>query len=321
METQVKTQTEQAPALDQVPLAHDRFLAVVDQEEQLAANVKDTLADKLARLEDGLLFLQKRAETFDRAHLLAIRRTEPEHWVLFKDKQGNVNAMLTAPGAPLVAEVYGIQILNPRPLDEAGNFKPEKVTGEGQLYGYRAWADARSGLTGRYVQAIEAFRASNEDFTGRSAISSTPAIVRDADLRASVFTLLLTKAVRVLGNCTRVPPAMLARAWEGTGKSVDNCRHGSGFGSSSERQTQAITPEALKAEQVKLGNEILARVGGDTDAAKKLCLEITSNPDKDFRGFDSVARLAQDWQIANAWKRLKAHPVFGDQNGHAEGGR
>ena len=80
------------------------------------------------------------------------------------------------------------------------------------------------------------------------------------------------------------------------------------------------TPADLKAEQVKLGNEILKRVGGDKTAAADLCREITSNPDKGFKGFDTLTKLTQDWQIKNAWKRLREHATFGDDAAGREAG-
>lgn len=323
-ETETKTTTaERPPSVETVPLSEARFLEVIRGEDgqdelELSRRIQDeeeSLNDKLAKMAEGMKLLEARSAMQERAHMLALRRTEPEHWVLFKDKQGNVNAMLTSPGAPLVAEVYGIQIVNPRPLDKAGNFDPEKIEGGALGYGYRCWGDGISHLTGRRVVAVEAFRASTEDFIGRAAMRSTPDIVKDADLRNSCFTLLSTKIVRILGNCTRVPPGMLTRAWEGTGKSTDACRKGSGFGGSDERTAQAVADPNAKEGAEGLWNEIIRRTGGDVDAGKKLLLEITANPDRNFTGFDSWQRLTQEWQIERAFKNLRGHRVFGDQQG------
>lgn len=81
-------------------------------------------------------------------------------------------------------------------------------------------------------------------------------------------------------------------------------------------------PADLKAEQVKLGNDVLKAAGGDKDAARQLMIDITSDEAKGFKGFDSAAKLTKTWQFEKARKKLVAHPVFGqaaDREPGAEG--
>jgi len=74
----------------------------------------------------------------------------------------------------------------------------------------------------------------------------------------------------------------------------------------------STAPADLKAEQVKLANEVLKRVGGDASMAKEVMIEITANPSKGFKGFDTASKLTHDWQISAAFKALKNHSTFGD---------
>lgn len=274
---------------------------------------ENSIVGRLTGNEEALELFERRAQMLDKARMIAIRRTSPTDWILFKDKQGMTTAMLTASGAGPVAEIYGIQISNLRPIDGEGRFKPDRIDGDANAYSLRAWCDARSAMSGRSIQSLEGTRSSNEDFIGRSAISSTPATVKDSDLRASLYTHMLTKACRILGNMVRVPPEVLDQAWEGTKKKSADCRKGSGFGSSTERTAAAVTDAATKGSADELWADILKRVGGSDEDAKALLKEITANPEKSFAGFTQIARLTQGWQIERAWTNLRAHPTFGDQ--------
>jgi hypothetical protein len=169
------------------------------------------------------------------------------------------------------------------------------------------------------MEAIEGSRSSSEDFTGRSDFTGASKLVQYNDLRTSVYTLLHTKAVRILAGLSRVPLATLEAAWKGTDKKTDNCRKGTGFGGASGRRASSVSNVDGDAKQ-KLKDEVLRRVGGDVHDAKKLTKEITSNPNpgpgkRPFAGFDDLDRCTQDWQIERAWKNLDAHPVFGKDGG------
>ena len=69
----------------------------------------------------------------------------------------------------------------------------------------------------------------------------------------------------------------------------------------------------VKAEQVKLGNEVLAKCGGNIEVAREMMKEITKGdkPGKDgrtFPGFDTASRLTKSWQIKKAFEKLDKIP-------------
>ena len=300
-------------------------LALVEasRETALTERAERSFIDRIANMENAAVIFKRRTDLIATCYLIAIGRTRPADWVLFKLPDGTVTAMLTASGAELVAEVYGVQVENLRPIDHNGIFKPERIDSPGGAYALRGVCDAWSGVNGRRAFNLEAVRRSDEDFTGRSVDADgklthdkekkTGAL--DSDLRASVLTLLRTKAVRVLCGMTRVPASDLEAAWKDSNKKLDQCRKGHGFGTSSSRTAATLAPEEIKTEVEKLRVEILKAVGGDVSAAKKLTKEITAG--KDFAGWDSVDRLTKDWQVTQAWAALKKHPLFGKANAGA----
>lgn len=292
----------------------EHALAMTDQAMAAVAS-GGGLVDQLQTLEGAAIIFDTRCRLLETCRVSAIKATQPEDWVLSKAKDGSEMGMLKASGANVVAQYWGIEIYNVRPLGPRGEFAPEEVvTAEGRTL--RAWCDARSNVTGQQRSNIEASRSSTESFVGRpanypSGDSWHGDLVAGADLRASVYTLLLSKATRVLAGLARVPKAQLALAWEGSSKTVDRCTLGSGYGSSTER-TAAKVSTADAATRDELWAEILRRTGGDVNDAKKVLKDITGNPPK-FAGFDQIERLTQDWQIEKAAKALSVHPIFGDQ--------
>lgn len=288
---------------------------VVEGELVLTRRADAPLLEVLSKLENAEALFARRASLMESFYTTALRRTRPQDWILFKDKQGNVNAMLAASGAELVAEVYGIRIFNIRPMDSRGMFAPERVEIVGGAYELRGACDAYSRVNGREAWGLEISRRSDEQFTGRSVnedgkFDFEGKSANPSDLRSAVLTGLRTKTVRVLCGMTRVPPSDLEKAWIGSPKKTDDCRKGSGFGTGKERTTNALTPDDLKAKKDALRDAILRAVGGDIAAARTLCKEITSNPPK-FGGFDSVERLTEGWMVENAAAKLAAHPTFG----------
>lgn len=308
------------------PAAVDAALlpaVVADSEAALTERAEHSVMDQLAKMEQAAAIFQRRCELLDTCHIAAIRRTRPEDWVLFRDKQSNEVAMLTGPGADLVAELYGVCIRNLRPVDDRGCFAPEKIVLGAGVYSYRATFDAFARINGRAVENMEAERRSDEDFTGRLidkdgkfAFGKDAVAALDADLRASVARLAMTKAVRILCGMSRVPRSELDRAWKDSGKTSEQCRKGSGYGTSQDRQAQgASNNTAAAGEAEALWKQILARTGGDDTEAKNVLKAITSFTGKDgkaFPGYDSWQRITSDRMLAMARKRLAEHPVYGD---------
>ncbi len=297
------------------------------EETAIARRVEDSFLRRMESIENAEVLFERRTLLLESAHRVAIRRTRPEDWVLFKDRSGAETAMLTASGADLVADVFGIQIANIRPLDTRGVFSPEKEPNPGKpgTYTLRAWCDARSSMTGREVLSLEASRRSDEDFTGRSVDADGALVTRgvgalESDLRAAVQTLLRTKAVRVLCGMTRVPVSDLAAAWKDTPKDVSKCRRGSGYGSGQQRTAETVAEEGVPAKAEALWKRILQAVGGDIDAAGQVLREITAYPAGEnsktgkkwnaFAGVKSYSELTTSRYVENAERKLKEHPLF-----------
>lgn len=293
----------------------ERLLEEVLEETRQTDRAERSFVEQLSAMADYAQIFERRTQLLETCYLVAIGRTRPEDWIVSKDLQGNVTAMLAASGAQLVAEVYPVKLSNVRPRDDRGLFDPARTEISPGVYSFRGSCDAWSRINGR-EQMVEITRRSDEDFTGRTVDADGGlTTARDkkigadeGDLRSAVLTGLLTKAVRVLCGMTRVPPGDLAKAWKGTEKKVEQCRKGHGFGSSADRNASSVTPEQIKAEVEKLRAEVTRCVGGDVGAGKKLVKEITAGPN--FAGFDSLDRITKEFQVTQAWASLKKHPLY-----------
>lgn len=303
----------------------------ISAESQLEALAERSLLDTLQKADNAALVIAKRAELMATVRQLGLRATRPEDWILTKDKAGDEIAMLAGPGADQIANLFGIQILNVRPTDARGIFQPEKIVDEKdpKRFTLRAWCDAYSRINGRWIQALEASRRSDEDFTGRSTDASGGIVFRgegalESDLRAAVQTLLRTKAVRVLAGMTRVPLAELKAA----GLDTARCRKGHGYGSGENRRAQDGAGAEVTGGAEELWKEILRRTGGDESAASQVLREITSYPAgkrKDgsaynaFAGCKSWQEINTERRVEQAKRKLAEHPQFGDQRDREPG--
>lgn len=316
----------------------DVALAPLDLEREmsLTARAEHSLVERLQRLEDAAVIFKRRNELMETCYLSAIRRTRPQDWIL-SGAGPEATGMLGASGGDLVAETYGIVIQNIRPLDDAGCFAPQRVVTGGSAYGYRAWCDAWSRVNGRSMEAIEAFRRSDEEFTGRGVDKDDGITVKsaekegalDSDLRSSVLTLLRTKAVRILCGMTRVPVSDLERAWKDTSKLTADCRKGHGFGSSAGRQAGAVAETGVREGAEELWKEILRRCNGEANAAKLVLKDLTSYPAKKdaagkeiyraFAGVESWEQITKVKGLSIAREKLKSHPMAGDREPGSEG--
>lgn len=313
-----------------VVVAGSSLLAQLDAEIALTARAEANFEARIQAMENAAIVFEHRQKILERCYLSTIGRTRPEDWILMRDRAGIEVAMLGASGADLVAESYRIQVTGTRPVNEAGEFVPQRIPVPGRegVYTLRGWFDAVSYMTERYVTSVEVSKRSDEDFTGRSVTKDGSITMRgtdavgalDSDLRASLQRLMFTKAVRILAGMTRVPRRELERAWEGTGKSTEQCRRGSGYGSGSERNAASLTPREVRAKAVELANEVTRRVGGDKAAARQLLMEITASADGAFAGFDTPDRITKDFIVQRGWERLRAHAVFGDDHTGTTGG-
>lgn len=286
----------------------------VEQEEQLAIRARDTNIARMAledpkKVEAYLTALQQGLQILGQ---VAIKSTTPYDWTKYADKQGNVICVLRDNGATTIRKWLGISITGHRghPIDVnvpgplVTREKPTAGATGGEVSIVEMWADGYCARTGERIEGVYSAVRSDQKFRGRE----TP-----QDDKASIRTYLDTKITRILSGLRKVPESVLKEAGIDTAK----CYAGSGFGTSAERQAGAVAEEGVKEQASKLREEILRRVGGDSAAAKQLCREITKGdkPGADgklFPGWDTTDRLTKAWQIENAWKKLKAHPTFGD---------
>lgn len=264
----------------------------------------DRLASEPERAMEGF---RVRAQLIEACRIGAISATSPVDWVLSKGRDDVATAMLCASGAQVVSLYFGIKVKNMRPVVD-GIFQPKKeIDPETGEVHYQCWFDAKSTVTGQEIFDVEAGRSSKEQFVGRGGLDTTSALVALSDLRLSCSTLALTKSARILGALTRLAIDVLKKA----GIDIEQCRKGHGYGTATERGAQTVASGDVKARAKKLGEDILARVSGDVEAARGLLKEISAG--KNFAGFESVERFTIAWQLDNAEAKLKAHQVFGDR--------
>lgn len=273
-----------------------------------------SLLDRLSREDNPLAKFRERKRLLEAFWVESVAMTNPEDWVLNRDREGKVEAMIAAEGARKVAQVYQIELRDLSPVVD-GMFQPSvSDLGDG-IFSLRGSATAHSaGLEQSIVVEIE--KRSDEDFTGRSVdaqghLTKSPSQRSGSwqgDLQSAVLTGLLTKAVRHLCAMGRVPVRDLEAAWKDTGKKVDDCRKGQGWGTSGERTASGLAGEEIHAQVKALSDEVMRVVGGDIDKEKALVKKITSS--KTFGGFHSLKQITKEFQVNQAWKNLKASAEY-----------
>lgn len=267
--------------------------------------------DRLAELDQGLAIM-KRMEELQRmlTHTL-IRVTEPEDWVRSKTRDGVVSAMPTRAANLKMARFIGLKLTGVDGLE----LKADPVTrGENDsIKGFEVpfrWECPKLGISGTDVSV----RWEDEDFTGRQVDSNDKLTFRgeralSSDLRASALSAALNRAVKAATGLGKVSDSLLEQAW-GPGK-LQRCQLGHGFGSAQERTAGKVADPGIAEKAEGLRSELLKRTGGDEGAAAQLLVDCTKT--EKFKGHKSTKTLTEGWQIENAWKALRVHPVFGDQ--------
>lgn len=287
---------------------------IVPSEPTEGKSIQEVTLDSLAMMEGAMQIVEKKQEMQAFFMKAAIAMTNPQDWVLNRDRDGNESAMLCAPAAEKIAILWGIEIPadSIRPRDEQGIFRPELVT-KGDERIYTGYYDAYCTLTKMHYCNMSFSRSNKEKFLGRSnALTKQGELTEDSDHKKSVRTGMLTDAVRHITGVR----GLTAENLKDHGIDITKCRKGHGYGTSTERGAQSVSSDDLRKLQNELGEEILKRVGGDKQAAQQLCEECSSWTNKEgepIKGKRSVSQLTKgDWQIRQAWKNLRAHPVFGD---------
>lgn len=189
-------------------------------------DVPVTLTELAARTNAGVEITDARHRVLDTVRTHGYQLTHPADWVLFKAPEehgGQVTAYLQDAGCDRVRDLFGIEVFNIT--------RPEKIPGNepGQFL-YVISGDGRCKLTGQTVEQMEGGRSSTDDFCRDKTGAELELAVRKA-ARAN----LDGNITRELAGMKAVPAEELARAWEGSGKKLDACRLGRGFGSRAER--------------------------------------------------------------------------------------
>lgn len=158
-----------------------------------------------------------------RHHSLSI--THEIDWVLFKGKEEDISkayGYLQDAGCDRIRDLWGVSIFNVS--------KPEKIAGSDGSFIYIITGDGRCAVTGQIVEGIEGGRSSTDDICRGVTGAELELLVRKS-ARAN----LDGNITRELTGTKSMPVSELTRAWQGTGKSVENCRQGRGFGAKHER--------------------------------------------------------------------------------------
>lgn len=300
--------------------------AEFEEEEKLAAFAAEQNLARMALLDPDKVekSLKALALVMKQMREIAISDTVGIDWTLFKDREGKEVAVLRDSGAVKVRKWLGISIFNHRHDDGTDKRGPrvwiEDVDeGDGRRKKVQivsGIADGFCSRTGEHVAGIPfAVRNEPQEFTGRKHPKTK--LSNLTDLLSSWRTGIDAKVVRVLGGVRKIPKTELARL----GVDVATAYLGHGYGSGAEREAAGAAEGGIDARRLALRNSIVRRTGGDMDSGKKLVREITSRPpnpkkkgDKGFPGVDSLERLTLGWQIDNAFRKLKAHPVFGNKS-------
>lgn len=278
---------------------------VVDETKRNAeaeARVRQDYLERQASRSDGEREFEARAKMLTRLRLLSIQHTHPQDWVVHSAPDGSMLGIPSSAACLKIAPLWGIEITNIRPKALGGEFEPEKIPkGNDGAFTLRCWADGHSRISEAAVSGVEASRDSDEEFLGRDT---------ESDHRSALYTLAMSKVVRILTGLNRVAGPVLDEAWKGQNLSTALCVKGHGFGSSADRRTQKVADVGVPEKVAELKAEVLRRVGGDMGLLKTVSKDITKGPN--FSGFDSVERIGKDWQLDQAWKGLRNHPVYGD---------
>jgi len=194
--------------------------ALATQEPQVLPARRMTVQELAAERPQAIeAFVDAMASAAKNIRRAAFALTDPEDWVLNRDKEGNEVAMLGGPGCQKIAPLLGVAVTNLRGPTGAPASEPVYENGVATIIG-----DVHSRVLGTYLEAVRAERDEAEKFTGREG--------NKGDLKSAAMTLLLSKGVRMMLGLTRVPIAVLA----GNGLDTARCRRGHGYGTSGQRQ-------------------------------------------------------------------------------------
>jgi hypothetical protein len=202
---------------------------VIQEETSLVKPSIPVTVDQLAALEDeaGLLVVERRHKIVDTLRRASISLTNPQDWLLFR-ADNRVTAFLQDSGCQRIMPLWGIEI-TPK-----GGFVETRVNDDpAGDYAITCYADAYCNVTNQMMKDIEGTRYSDEDFV--NGYHPLPPIKKKIRIQQAAVANRNGNAVRKLTGLSNVAIELIQEVWKGSGKSIDLCAHGKGFGSKQER--------------------------------------------------------------------------------------
>lgn len=196
--------------------------------------------EELANLPEGvgLEKIQNRIKIVDALRRASIALTFPQDWLLFRTPDGAVTAFCQDSGCKRFWQIWGIEI---QPTGEAERITDEKT----EDFAYKVTGNGLCRATGLFVEGIEGVRYSTEDFC-----KDLPDLKKEVRVKQAAIANRDGNIIRALAGMKSVSLELLEQVWAGSGKTVDKCSRGKGFGSKHDRAgvgTQSTSAPAAEA--------------------------------------------------------------------------
>lgn len=198
-------------------------------ENTAIALIAETVTQLANRGSEGKLVIKAREDIVDAAIRASIRTTQPEDYVLFRDKNtGRVTAYLQESGCRRIQALWGVDVLPPK---GEKTFQYEKVE-LGPDFAYQVVGDSYCKLTDTWIRGVEGMRCSTENFISQVK----EPLLKDIRVRQAAKASLDGNCIRRHSGMQNIPEQFLNEVWKGSGKSSARCSKGKGFGTSDERR-------------------------------------------------------------------------------------
>jgi hypothetical protein len=225
----VETSVDERPAgLEDVEPLEDAVAAPLVRLQPAALSIPELAL----RDPDPLKKMEVVGRMIDSARRISLRMVHATDVVLFRRDDGRITGYIQDDGVRRFLAVWGIDIFN---LSE-----PRKIqnSNDPEDYSYSIIGDGFCRLTGGRIEQLEAVRASTEDFCKLKSGSA-----REKDVKRATRSSLDAAIGRQLAGLESIPIEELVESWKGTGKSIDACALGKGFGSRDARMGGVESPD------------------------------------------------------------------------------
>ena len=128
------------------------------KEETAIAAIDRSFVDQLALLDDGEKRIERRSKMLEALKLAAIRATDPQNWVLNRDRQGKTVGFPDVTACDVLSDFYGVSLTNLSPRGDDGVPRPEREELEEGVVRFTLRGSARSEVTHRNIELIKATR-------------------------------------------------------------------------------------------------------------------------------------------------------------------